>query len=112
MASANTMALRNDMAYTIEEKDPEVINVELLKKYRHLVYDNYDEMYARQMKTYAIPPEFNTFTDGLMNEQYISRSQLLDAIKDYNLTNPSNTLSDVFIDNAFNYRPHQPCIIS
>ena len=65
-----------------------------------------------------IKEEFNTFTEHLIDENAISRHQLLDAIDTFkykykllkNTDNYSNWMR--FTDEAFNYRPYQPCIIS
>jgi hypothetical protein len=85
-----------------------------LKKYRAAKYDNDDQTYAMQMKRYCIPPAFNEFTDGLMDETHINRFGLLQAIDDYNKTEDSKIfrLEAPFQDAAFNFRPYQPCCIS
>ena len=94
------------------EQQTQVINVQLRKKYRAATYDKHDETYATQMKRYDIPQAFNDFTDGLMNETHINRFSLLEAIDDYKRTEDAKTLSPLFQDAAFNFRPYQPCCIS
>jgi len=83
-----------------------------LKKYRAAKYDKHDEEYATQMKKYDIPQEFRDFTDGLMDETHINRYAILQAIDDFQRKHPEIRLSCPFLDNSFNYRPYQPCIIS
>jgi hypothetical protein len=56
------------------------------KKYRTATYDKHDKIFAKQMRNFKLPPEFNTFTDGLLTETEISRARLLEAITDYNKT--------------------------
>jgi hypothetical protein len=77
------------------------------KPYRACIYDVYDRMYADLMKSLEYPEEFNTFTQGLMNESSINRYSLLSAIDDYNNSNSGPPLSVAFKNNAFNYRPYQ-----
>lgn len=76
-------------------------------------YDEFDAMYATRLKQYSLPDSFHNFTEGLMSEKYISRFKLLDAIDDYKRAglNKMNPLSVDFENSAFNYRPHQPCIV-
>jgi hypothetical protein len=93
-------------------EDPEDKTEEPLKKYRARSYDDFDKKYAIKMKNYDIPQEFRDFTCGLMEETHINRFGLLQAIEDYEQTKPEKELSSAFTDNAFNYRPYQPCIIS
>ena len=85
---------------------------EPLKKYRARNYDKSDEEYATQMKKYQIPQEFRDFTEGLMDETYINRYGLLQAIDDFQRTRPEIQLSCAFQNGAFNCRPYQPCVIS
>jgi hypothetical protein len=87
------------------------------KKYRSCSYDEYDGMYARCLKALfnstmdePIRRAFNEFTDGLMDEPRIRRNFLLDAIRDFEKQN-IDRLSTVFSNEAFNYRPYQPCVI-
>jgi len=84
------------------------------RPYRAAKYDENDEKYATQMKLHNIPYTFNEFTDDLMDEKYINRFGLLQAIDDYKKTEESKIcpLPHTFQDAAFNYRPYQPCIIS
>jgi len=83
-------------------------------KYRASEYDIHDETYATKLKSFETPDEFNKFTDGLMNEKYINRYKLLNAINDYKNTDlyKINPLSTVFEDVAFNFRPYNNCVIS
>ena len=60
--------------------------VSVAKKYRTATYDKHDKIFAKQMRNFELPPEFNTFTDGLLKEAEISRARLLEAITDYNKT--------------------------
>ena len=60
--------------------------VSVAKKYRTATYDKHDKIFAKQMRNFELPPEFNTFTDGLLKEVEISRACLLEAITDYNKT--------------------------
>jgi hypothetical protein len=60
--------------------------VSVAKKYRTATYDKHDKIFAKQMRNFKLPPEFNTFTDGLLTEAEISRARLLEAIADYNKT--------------------------
>lgn len=86
-----------------------------LKKYRISAssYDNYDKIYADQVRRifYYIVPEtqqisFNEYTDDLIQDTYISRHKLLDAIDDYYACKGSQLLY-MFTDSAFNCRPYQ-----
>lgn len=116
--SLETYILSKDMEAIISEEpennlqEPEIITVQLLKKYRSRNYDKSDEEYAMQMKKYTIPQEFRDFTEGLMDETHINRFGLLQAIEDFQRTRPEIQLSCAFQDCAFNFRPYQPCVIS
>jgi hypothetical protein len=58
-----------------------------IKKYRAATYDKqHDKVFAKQMQNFAVPQEFNTFTNDLLKEPEISRLCLLEAIADYNKT--------------------------
>ena len=98
---------------------------EVLKPVRSAIYDNFDELYARHLKlkyVYVevdIKEKFNKHTEQLLDERYICRNKLLDAIDTFKYK--SIIIKDIkddyvgwvrFTDEAFNYRPHQPCIIS
>jgi hypothetical protein len=86
-----------------------------LKKYRVPNYDIFDEKYANRLcSLYKVPPKFNKFTDGLMDESRINRQCLLTAISDYKKTElyVKFPLSESFQDEAFNFRPYQSCVIS
>ena len=84
------------------------------KKYRAALYDVHDETYANTMrKIESDNGVFNVFTDNLMAEPRINRHSLLKAIDDYN-DNPISKLSplsELFVNEAFNCRPYQACII-
>jgi hypothetical protein len=105
--------------------DESVINVQLLKKYRCTNYDQFDVLYARHLKFIYINVEddiktdFDKFTENLLDEKEISRFKLLDAIDNFGykfMLNKQNKYEysgwSRFTDEAFNYRPHQPCTIS
>ena len=108
-----------------------------LKKYRCANYDQYDILYASHMKRMyinvdeTIKNEFNKFTENLLDENQITRNQLLNAIDNfpykfqYKIKKDGNNDGNNddtqllnysqwtrFTDEAFNYRPYQPCIIS
>jgi hypothetical protein len=105
-------------------------SIEMSLKYRpdSNVYDNYDELYAMEMKRHFsklsinAQNEFNLFTDNLMVEKFINNNKLMDAIKDFKKTeyfiNIDNDFAlpafawNVFDNESFNYRPWQPCVIS
>ena len=120
--SVNSVNTSTDDTIKIEEEKNN--SIENSKPYRAINYDNYDILYAkhvRRMYEYVetdIKEEFNTFTEQLIDDNAISRHQLLDAIDTFkykykllkNTDNYSNWMR--FTDEAFNYRPYQPCIIS
>jgi hypothetical protein len=114
----------SDTTHKDNESEP-IINVQLLKLFRSTVYDNFDELYARHLKlkyVYVevdIKEEFNKHTEHLLDERYICRNKLLDAIDTFGYKFMINKKDKYaysgwtgFTDEAFNYRPHQPCIIS
>lgn len=103
------------------------------KIYRCIKYDQYDILYAAHMKRMYkyvdddIKNEFTKFTENLIDgEDAISRNKLLNAIDDFKCTVIYNSIikkdnKDAeyrfiqwmkFTDEAFNYRPYQPCVIS
>ena len=112
-----------------------------LKKYRCVVYDHYDTMYANQLREVFMPlnkdlqNKFIEFTDNLINDEKINRFALLSAIDDFikneknKIDNNTNVNSSVnsninsnpldihnyswinFTDVAFNYRPYQSCSV-
>lgn len=130
MSEDNTNSVNtsfNDITKIEEEnkiEESKKNSIENSKPYRASNYDNYDILYAkhvRRMYQYVetdIKEEFNTFTEHLIDDNAISRHQLLDAIDTFkykykllkNTDNYSNWMR--FTDEAFNYRPYQPCIIS
>jgi hypothetical protein len=85
--------------------------------YRSLQKDNSDKKYAEQLKrnfynlSDDIRMEFQKFTQDLMNEEYISRNDLLDAIDDFYRIHFELCRGSMewcrFNNNAFNYRPYQ-----
>ena len=116
--------------------------IESIYKYRpeSNVYDKYDELYALELQRHFsklnsdLQIRFNLCTYNVMDEKYINRYKLLDAIEDFKKTedfinyfsnndnedNENN--NDIkykmkkyewnhFCDQAFNYRPWQPCVI-
>lgn len=121
--------IANDICNTnkIEEKVT-IIEHTKPKIFRCINYDQYDVLYASHMKrmyTYVennIKIEFTKFTEHLIDEENaISRNKLLDAIDEFKdiflKNNDTNSNNDYkhwvrFTDEAFNYRPYQPCIIS
>jgi hypothetical protein len=131
MSEDNTNSVNTSLDDTtkIEEHVEEHVtekknSIENSKPYRAINYDNYDILYAkhvRRLYEYVetdIKEEFTTFTEHLIDDNAISRHQLLDAIDTFkykykllkNTDNYSNWMR--FTDEAFNYRPYQPCIIS
>ena len=109
----------------VEEKVEELVTItENLKPFRSNNYDKYDILYAAHMKrmyVYVetdIKEEFNTYTENIIDDQAICRIKLLNAIDTFkykfkllkNTDNYKNWMK--FTDEAFNYRPYQPCIIS
>jgi hypothetical protein len=85
--------------------------------YRTINKDIYNKMYADVLKknfqnlTSHIQVDFEKFTQNLMEEEYISRNHLLDAIDDFYKINFRLCDADYnwsrYTDNAFNYRPYQ-----
>ena len=112
------------------------------KPFRCSKYDQFDILYSSHMKRIFenvendIKDAFTIFTGNLIYEEdAISRFKLLDSIDEFKCTLIYNSIlkkdkednkdnkdnkywEDRFIqwnkftDEAFNYRPHQPCIIS
>ena len=92
----------------------------IIKKYRAASYDKHDETYAKELTRIfsdyvdiVTQNKFMDFTDRLMLEPRISRFCLLGAIGDYEKTTDGRKypFPVIFTDAAFNYRPHQPCVI-
>ena len=90
-----------------------------LKSYRITNYDEYDKEYATCMKNiynYVNPDikdKFDIFTENLIDDDYISRNSLLDAIRDFTKKNDDiqKYISWVnFTNEAYNYRPYNCCI--
>jgi hypothetical protein len=85
--------------------------------YRTILKDIFNKKYADELKkTFQYLPsgiqsDFEKFTQNLMQEEYISRNHLLDAIdhfKKVNFTLCNSTYNwSRFSDNAWNYRPYQ-----
>lgn len=91
-----------------------------IKKYRAAQYDEHDNTYAKKLFSIfkrdvdeETQKRFNKFTDRLMSEPRINRFSLLGAISDYEKTDDGRKypFPVSFTDEAFNYRPYQPCII-
>jgi uncharacterized protein (DUF885 family) len=108
-ANANANALNAADASNAVNAIPK----QILKKYRLVKYDQYDKEYAIAMKNSfynninkSTQNTFNDFTDNLMEEPFIGRSQLIDAIEDYERSMYSRTfpLTKEFTDSAFNLR--------
>ena len=80
-------------------------------------YDPSDKKYTDELKTTfnELPPhlksEFQSFTENLMDDEYISSFKLLDAIRDFNIKKKDFCSGSyhwkTFDDKAFNYRPWQ-----
>ena len=116
----------------VSENSINSVNTEnTLQPFRASNYDKFDIVYATHMKhmySYVeddIKEAFNTYTENLIDEEAITRFKLLDAIDTFKykfqnksiINNDTNTNNDYsnwikFTDEAFNYRPYQPCIIS
>ena len=91
-----------------------------LKPYRSIRnYELSDKNYTDKLKKQfnELPPhlknKFQSFTENLMDDKYISNFKLLDAIHDFKIKN-SEICNDsycwkVFDDEAYNYRPWQCC---
>jgi len=128
MSEAIAIANETTSITTITEVEEKVTITEHIKPkiFRCIHYDQYDVLYATHMKRmYAyvendIKIEFTKFTEHLIDEENaISRNKLLDAIDEFKhiLLKNNDTNNDYknwirFTDEAFNYRPYQPCIIS
>ena len=95
------------------------------KPYHSTNLDECDKMYATKLKekflnlSNTFQEKFQKFTENLMNENYINRYMLLDAIRDFELkykindifwTSFSDKINDIFwasfSDSAFNFRPY------
>ena len=86
--------------------------------YRSGTYDISDKDYAEKLRKYynqyvssQMKINFNRFSKNLINEEYINRYGLLNAISDFKKTDPfldsmEDPMWDNFEDNAFNYRPY------
>jgi hypothetical protein len=90
---------------------------EIKLPYRTVLKDKFNKLYADGIKkTFILLPleiqtEFEKLTMNLMQEDYIARGLLLDAIncfyrKFFRLCDASYLWTN-FSDNAWNYRPHQ-----
>lgn len=102
------------------------IQTDVIKPYRASKYDKYDTMYSTKLNInfYKLEDEikkhFNDFTNNLMDEKQINRNSLLDAVDEFqnnekykylNLDKNQNYEWVNFTNDAFNYRPYQPCIV-
>jgi hypothetical protein len=121
----NSIKISDTTKVENENESESIINVQLLKPFRSSIYDNFDELYARHLQIkylyveVDIKKEFNKYTENLLDERYICRNKLLDAIDKFGYKFMINKKDKYnysgwtsFTDEAFNYRPHQPCIIS
>jgi len=91
-----------------------------LKPYRSIRnYEPSDKDYTDKLKKQFnelsphLKNKFQSFTENLMDDEYISNFKLLDAIRDFKIKN-SEICNDsycwkVFDDEAYNYRPWQCC---
>jgi hypothetical protein len=105
----------------INEPEPEPVittSTIILKPYRIIKYDDYDKKYATHMKSMYrnvdtnIKEQFDIFTENLLDDNYINRTSLIDAIYQFTSYTNNNNAWNLFTDAAFNYRPWQPCCIS
>ena len=103
------------------EHEPEPVittSTIMLKPYRIIKYDDYDKKYATHMKSMYrnvdtnIKEQFDIFTENLLDDNYINRTSLIDAIHQFTYYTNKNNAWNLFTDAAFNYRPWQPCCIS
>lgn len=93
---------------------------EVIGQFRAITYDQWDTDYAftlcRSFEGHSKETQasFNAFTNNLMNEKQINRNGLLNAIEGYDAAAEykDEPLMDSFRENAWNYRPNQPCTIS
>jgi hypothetical protein len=86
--------------------------------YRTVLNDKFNKLYADGIKkTFILLPlnlqiEFEKFTENLMQEEYIARGLLLDAIncfyRHFYALCDASYMWTKFSDNAWNYRPYQP----
>ena len=80
--------------------------------------------YSNEMKetykenfTGVLKEKFDEFTNNMMmNDVVITSMILMDALenfkrKNYMLVKDNETAFNVLSDMAFNYRPHQPCVV-
>lgn len=112
MATIQTV---NENSFTTT--DNERTTVETILPYRSSIKDDSDKNYATQLRKnfynleLEIQSEFDKFTQNLMQENYISRNCLLDAIDDFYRIHFELCSGSMawcrFTDNAFNYRPYQ-----
>jgi hypothetical protein len=114
----NTIPSANNNNYVINS--PSLPTMAVHKKYRARAYEFTDTLYAKQLANIyysshniETKEQFNIFTEYLMDESVISRNALLDAIDDYQYKRalPAKySLSVLFMNAAFNYRPYQPAL--
>ena len=83
-----------------------------LYKYRTTKYDYADKIYATKMRELfeslldkTIQKDFQDFTQNLMDDKFINRYCLLEAISDFNKELCNSELSSFYIY-AYNYRPN------
>jgi len=83
-----------------------------------------DLEYSNKMKelynnnfTGELKEKFDEFTNNMMtSEAIIKRDNLLDILDDFKLKNNAVVVDNshawvLLSDNAFNYRPYQPCVV-
>ena len=120
----STTIIEEPVIITTEEpiftKNDDVSTLKL-KPYRITKYDEQDKTYATHMKYMYqnvdtnIKEQFDIFTENLLDDEYISRNNLLDAIQEFTKQNDNKVSCRSwgrFDDEAFNCRPYQPCCIS
>jgi hypothetical protein len=85
------------------------MNLEINKIYRKTSYDAFDSKYAKKLSeiyhnchNQKTINKFNIFSENLMNESYIDRFCLLDAIEEYQ--NDEYPLDVRFLNAAWNYQ--------
>jgi hypothetical protein len=100
--------------------DPSSSYARVIRDQKKELLDANDEIYAttlkKTFKSYISEKgqtAFNAFTENLMDEPRINRFVLLQALDDFQRTDMyvEDEWSPLFLDEAWNCRPHQPCII-
>jgi len=117
------MQSQNDAQVCIDESQNDAqacIDESKTLPYRTTLTEESDKKYAsrllsvfNEINNEKLRRNFNRFTSNLMEEQYINRFDLLEAIDDYVATFkiPEKCGWMRFSDTAFNYRPYQSMYI-